>query len=135
MKHTIKCLLVIWITSLPFSLHAEETFKLAPNQQAFVLEHMKSMLETIGQMQFKLAEGKPQEIAPLVQALQKKQKATRPKGIGKSFPDGFRVLSKKMNQHWNNLKQPIHDPKVIHQELNQILNQCNACHRSYQLER
>ena len=109
--------------------------ELNPKQQEFVLSHMKSMLETIGAIQLDLAEGNPERVAQRVQALKAGEHKVKPKGIGKSFPKGFRAMSREMNKHWKLLLQPTSDDKKIQQELHLILNQCNACHRSYQLKR
>lgn len=109
--------------------------ELQPHQRAFVLNHMKSMLETIGAIQLDLAEGKPELVAERVQALKQKEHKTKPKGLGKSFSPGFRAMSKQMNLHWQVLMQPIQDEKKILQQLHHVLVQCNACHQSFQLKR
>lgn len=104
-------------------------------QQEFVLNHMKSMLETIGAIQQHLADDNPEQVAERVKELKAHERAVKPKGIGKSFPPGFRAMSKAMNQHWKVLLQPTANEKKIQRELHLILNQCNACHRSYELKR
>lgn len=114
-------------TRQPVSLEAR--------QQAFVLDHMKSMLETIGAIQADLAQGKPQQVAQRVQQLKQHESDTKPQRLGRALPAGFRSMSKAMNQHWQVLLQPSQDDKKIQQQLHLLLNQCNACHRSYRLER
>ena len=109
--------------------------ELRPEQQNFVLSHMKSMLETIGAIQLDMAEGNSEKIAQRVRAFKAEEHKIKPRGIGKWFPKGFRAMSKEMNKHWKVLLQPTTDDKKVQQELHLILNQCNACHRSYQLKR
>ena len=85
-------------TRQPVSLEAR--------QQAFVLDYMKSMLETIGAIQADLAQGKPQQVAQRVQQLKQHEGDTKPPGLGRALPAGFRSMSKAMNQHWQALLQP-----------------------------
>ena len=122
---------------IPATSQADDRLMVELNgkQQEFVLNHMRSMLETIGAIQQHLADGNPEQVAEQVKELKAHERAVKPKGIGKSFPPGFRAMSKTMNQHWKVLLQPTTDDKKIQQELHLILNQCNACHRSYQLKR
>lgn len=127
------------LTALLFTAYTQADDRLMVElngkQQEFVLSHMKSMLETIGAIQQHLADGNPEQVAEQVKELKAHERAVKPKGIGKSFPPGFRAMSKAMNQHWKVLLQPTTNDKKIQQELHLILNQCNACHRSYQLKR
>ena len=116
-------------------IDSRQVVELNKEQQAFVLGHMKSMLETISTIQSDLAQGQAEHVAQRVQALKTNEHQNKPRGLGKSFPKGFRAMSRQMNQHWKVLLEPTTDDKKIQQELHLILNQCNACHRSYQLKR
>ena len=102
-------------------------------QEAFVLEHMKTMLETLAQINQHLANQTPDKVASLVKEMQQQSDQKKPKGLGKSFPKGFRTLSQQMNKHWKQLMTPSQDAATINGTVSEILNQCNACHRSYKL--
>lgn len=130
-------LLVTAILHLPLPAQADERQPVTLNttQQTFVLGHMKSMLETIAAIQLDLSQGQPELVAERVMQLKAGERQSKPKGIGKSFPEGFKAMSREMNKHWKALLQPTQDVNNIQQELHLILNQCNACHRSYQLVR
>lgn len=131
--------LVVVASTLSLHTHAEAPIDqrtqvdLNPVQKAFVLGHMKNMLETIAQINQHLAKQQPERVAQLVKDMQQKSHQQRPKGLGKSFPDGFRAMSKQMNQHWKVLMSPTSDISKVNGKMADILNQCNACHRSYQL--
>ncbi len=102
-------------------------------QKSYVLDHMKTMLETIALIQSNLADGKPEQVAHHVQTLQTAARKNHPKGLKSALPEGFRALSKTMNSHWKVLATTTKDASTVNGELAVILNQCNACHRSYSL--
>lgn len=102
-------------------------------KKTYVLEQMRVMLETIANIQQDLANTQPEHVAPRVQAMQKNAADTLPAGLSNALPGGFRAMSKTMNSHWKTLATPTSNSATINGELANILNQCNACHRSYRI--
>ncbi|MDK2776334.1 MAG: hypothetical protein KYX62_01570 [Pseudomonadota bacterium] len=132
MKRLLTCLLL----SASFTaVHAEERspVNLNQDQHGWVLEYMRHMLETIADMQGLVAAGKTSEVAARVQVLNEYAGATKPKGIGQQFPQGFRAMSQQMNRYWQQLETPSDDAAQVLQTSQQMLNTCNACHRVYYL--
>ena len=133
---------LMMVAATTFSSHSlaetpadqRQEVSLNPTQKAFVLGHMKNMLETIARINRHLASQQPERVAQLVKEMQQESQKQKPKGIGKSFPDGFRSISKQMNMHWKELMTPTSDVGKVNGKMADILNQCNACHRSYKLK-
>lgn len=131
---TLTVTLLLALLSTPAMAEQREQVTLNDTQKTYVLGHMKTMLEAIAQINQHLADQQPERVAMLVKDMQQTSHQNKPKGLGKSFPDGFRAMSRQMNQHWKALMTPTSDISKVNRELSSILNQCNACHRSYKLK-
>lgn len=131
---TLTATLLLALLSTPAMAEQRKQVTLNDTQKTYVLGHMKTMLEAIAQINQHLADQQPERVAMLVKDMQQTSHQNKPKGLGKSFPDGFRAMSRQMNQHWKALMTPTSDISKVNRELSSILNQCNACHRSYKLK-
>jgi len=131
---TVTATLLLALLSTPALAENREHVTLNDTQKTYVLGHMKTMLEAIAQINQHLADQQPERVAILVKDMQKASHQSKPKGLGKSFPDGFRAFSRQMNQHWKTLMTPTSDISKVNREMSNILTQCNACHRSYKLK-
>lgn len=109
-----------------------EVFALKADEQQWVREYMRQMLETVTLIQGDLAAEKPGAIAARVSALNTFQAETKPKGIGRSFPQGFRTMAQSMDQQWQTLAASDSSAEAL-KNSHMLLNYCNACHRSYRL--
>jgi len=121
---------------LPITPQAEEQrlpVSLQPEQHEWVLEYMRSMLETVADIQGDLAAAQPGQAALRAQQINQFVTDTKPRGIGRSFPPAFRAMSAQMNSYWATLATPAGDSRVIMENTRALLNTCNACHRTFYL--
>ncbi|MAD46548.1 MAG: hypothetical protein CMI02_13870 [Oceanospirillaceae bacterium] len=115
---------------------AEETreaVRLNEQQHDWVLEYMRRMLETVSDMQGHLATGNTEKVAEQATSVRSFARNTKPRGIGKQFPAGFKSMARQMNASWTELATPTDDAAQISATTQKLLNSCNACHRVYYL--
>lgn len=129
--------LLLTLFTLPVTASPDDhriPVSLNDTQKTYVQGHMKTMLEAISQINQHLANQQPEKVAQLVKDMQQQSHQKKPKGLGKALPDDFRALSRQMNGHWKVLMTPTSDIGKVNGKVADILNQCNACHRSYRLK-
>lgn len=131
-----------YLTAKPKSHHIVNTpsldqriiVLLEDKQRAFVLGHMRHMLETLTSVQQHMLNNEPEKVHEAVQKMQQNNHENRPKRLGKSFPAPFRAMSKQMNKHWHNLSVKSTDTAFIQKEVVNVMTTCNACHNAYQID-
>jgi cytochrome c556 len=127
---------VLFICILPRLAMAEDLVgveqrmevNLSPENKQFVLGYMRAMLETLTESQQHLSVQQPLKVAV---AAQKLMDQAQPVGLGKQLPVAFKAMSKQMNIYWNHLAQPSTDVTFIQENMVAVMQQCNACHRSF----
>lgn len=103
-------------------------------QKAFVLGHMREMLEALTDTQRLLLEGKKEEVAVRISQLMNKENSQRPRGLGKQLPPAFRAMSQSMHPYWTALQEPDLSAKEIQQNVVDVMQVCNACHRTFAIQ-
>ena len=133
MKYLISILMCSALFS-PYSYSEDnrEVLDLSPEPRRWVIEFMRQMLETLTAVQGKLADGDLPAVQAQVSALETFQKTTKPPRIGRSFPDGFKTMAHSMNDQWQVLGKSESVSDALRNS-QQLMNYCNACHRSYRL--
>jgi len=127
------CYFTLFYVSNAQAEETREAVYLNNQQNDWVLEYMRQMLETIGDVQGYLAEDNLQAAADRVKKLNQFANETKPKGIGKQFPPGFKNMAGQMNQVWNQLAEKQQSSQEAAAATQKLLNSCNACHRVYYL--
>jgi hypothetical protein len=116
------------------SLDLRVVVMLEEKQRAFVLGHMRDMLETLTVVQQNMLNNEPEKVHKAVQALLNSNHENRPKRLGKSFPAAFKAMSKQMDKHWQTLSVESTDTLLIQKEVVNVMTTCNACHNTYQID-
>ena len=132
----ISAVFLLFSFIIPVTLQAEEQrlpVSLQPEQHEWVLEYMRSMLETVADIQGDLAAAQPAQVALRAQQINQFVADTKPRGIGRSFPPAFRAMSAQMNSYWTALAGGSEDSRIIMENTRALLNTCNACHRTFYL--
>ncbi len=131
-KYLIALFAVLQLTATNAFADDRERLPLNPEEQQWVKETMRRMLETVGAIQGDLAQENTQVIASRIQQMNQYQNDTKPQRIGRSFPEGFRAMAKGMHQQWNALAESTSVSEAL-KNSQKLMNYCNACHRSYRL--
>lgn len=131
-KYLIALLAVLQLTATHAFADERELLPLNQEQQQWVKETMRRMLETLGAIQGDLAQENTQAIASRIQQMNQYQNDTKPQRIGRSFPQGFRAMANGMHQQWDALAESASVSEAL-KNSQQLMNYCNACHRSYRL--
>ena len=119
---------------LGFSAYADDNrmqVELNAEQKAFVLGHMRDMLETLTDTQQLLLEGNRTAIEARITQLQSHEQAQRPAGMGKQIPPAFRAMAQSMRPHWQAIKDPASSENEVRQHMVNLMRVCNACHRTF----
>ena len=103
-------------------------------QKSFVLGHMREMLEALADTQRLLLEGKEEEVAARISQLMNKENTQRPRGLGKQLSPAFRAMSQSMHPYWTALQEPGLSAKEIQQNVVDVMQVCNACHRTFAIQ-
>lgn len=120
------------IFSLPLRAEERQPVELNEQQRNWVIEYMRLMLETTADIQGLLASGKTELLADRITRLNQEAAQTKPRAIGQSFPEGFRFMANQMQTDWQILaNSPTREQALLNSQI--LLNQCNACHRSFYL--
>lgn len=132
LKQTALLGLSVAILSLPVHAEQRQPVELNTQQRDWVIEYMRLMLEATADIQGLLAQGKTELLAERVTRLNQEAALTKPRAIGQSFPEGFRFMAHQMQTDWQVLADsPTSDQALENSRT--LLNQCNACHRSFYL--
>ena len=118
--------------SLPANAEQRQPVELNTQQRDWVIEYMRLMLEATADIQGLLADGKAELLAQRINQLNQDSALTKPRAIGQSFPDGFRFMAHQMQTDWQLLADSQSSEQAL-QNSRTLLNQCNACHRSFYL--
>ncbi len=121
------------LSSLAFAAEAPQRMQVNLNseQKAFVLGHMRTMLETLTVTQQLLLDGKPEDVAAQIEKMQLAHQQQRPVGMGMVIPPAFRAMSQSMQPHWQALAEPSDNSEQIQRHVVNLMQICNACHRSF----
>lgn len=132
MKRIIALTVMLVLPAAP--VQAEETrmsVELNGEQKAFVLGHMRDMLETLTDTQQLLLEGDRDAIRERISQLQLHEQAARPKGMGQQLPPAFRAMAQSMRPHWQAIQDESLPVEAVQQHVVDLMRVCNACHRTF----
>jgi len=111
---------------------------MSPSNTSFVLDEMRGFLESVQQIN----EGVLTNNAQLVIDAGKKSGgsviAHAPKGLIKTLPIGFKKLGFATHDIFDEIRlKAMEDfnPKNTQIQLNKLLNNCTACHKTYKIKR
>ena len=113
------------------------TLTMSQSNQEFVMDEMRTFLESVQQIN----EGILKEDAGLIIKAAEKSGgsviAHAPQGMLKSLPIGFKQLGFATHDTFDAIAEEAQNnfnPKQTQQQLNTLLNNCTACHKSYKIE-
>lgn len=132
MKQTIALTVMLVLLGAP--VQAEDTrmpVELNAQQKAFVLGHMRDMLETLTETQQYLLEGNREAIRQRITQLQSHEQTARPKGMGQQIPPAFRAMAQSMRPHWQAIQDESLPVEAVQQHVVDLMRVCNACHRTF----
>ena len=132
MKRIIALTVMLVLPAAP--VQAEDSrmpVELNGEQKAFVLGHMRDMLETLTDTQQLLLEGDRDAIRERITQLQSHEQAARPRGMGQQIPPAFRAMAQSMRPHWQAIQDDSLPVEAVQQHVVDLMRVCNACHRTF----
>ena len=105
--------------------------ELSSQDKAFVLGHMRGMLEALTDTQQLLLDGDREALKARITQLQSREQDERPQGMGKRLPTAFRVMAQSMRPHWQAIQNPDLSEEEVRQHAVDLMRVCNACHQTF----
>jgi hypothetical protein len=113
------------------------TLKMSQSNQEFVMDEMRTFLESVQQINEGILN---EDVDLIIKAAEKSGGsviAHAPKGMLKSLPMGFKKLGFATHDTFDAIAEEAKsnfNPKQTQHQLNTLLNNCTACHKSYKIE-
>ena len=110
---------------------------MSESNRDFVLLEMRDFLESIQQINEGILNNKPELIIKASKHSGGSVIEHAPKGLLKSLPMGFKELGFATHDLFDEIAlnaEQNFDPKQTQNQLNSLLNNCTACHRSYKIQ-
>lgn len=114
-----------------------KTIIMSEGNREVVLGEMRNFLKTIQQINEGLLENNVEKIKNAAKSSGMNTGETVPQGLIKSLPYGFKEMGIGTHQLFDEMIKNLDDhfnKKDVQQQLNQILNNCVACHQVYQIK-
>lgn len=111
--------------------------KMTKNNRDFVLKEMREFLESVQQINDGIINKDPKKIISAGKNSGGSVIEHAPKGLLASLPVSFKKLGFATHDIFDEIKDSAmvnFNPKVTHKQLQKLLNNCVACHKSYKIE-
>lgn len=112
--------------------------KMTTENREFVMAEMRLFLESIKMINEGLAENNPTKIVSINQQSGVCKVDVVPQGLIKSLPVGFKTMGMQTHDYFDKIAKIAkenYSQKEIQKELNSLMNNCVACHRTYKITR
>lgn len=128
--------LLISLSSLVATQAAAESrieVSLPQQEHDWVLQNMRTMLETIASMQGAMAEESDGQRLKAIAQMTEWRKKTHPETLHEMMPESFIAMSREMQKHWQSLRHPDLPLAEQLEKTQELLDTCNACHKTFYL--
>lgn len=112
--------------------------KMSTENREFVMAEMRLFLESIKTINEGIAENNPEKIASIGKQSGVCKVEAVPKGLIKSLPLEFKNMGMQTHDYFDKIAtiaKENYSQKGIQKELNSLMNNCVACHRTYKISR
>ena len=124
-------LLTVLLSNPVYAAEERMVIELSSQDKAFVLGHMRGMLEALTDTQQLLLDGDREALKARITQLQSREQDERPQGMGKRLPTAFRVMAQSMRPHWQAIQNPDLSEEEVRQHVVDLMRVCNACHQTF----
>ena len=110
--------------------------KMSSQNREFAMAEMRLFLESIKTINEGLVENNPTKIVSIDQQSGVCKVDVVPQGLIKSLPVGFKTMGMQTHDYFDKIAKIAkenYSQKEIQKELNSLMNNCVACHRTYKI--
>ena len=110
--------------------------KMTPENREYVMAEMRGFLESIQKINEGIAKNDPTIIEKVGQESGSYKVDGVPKGLVKSLPLGFKKMGFETHELFDvmaKMAKENYDRQQTQEKLNQLLNNCVACHKTYKI--
>lgn len=110
--------------------------KMTPENREYVMAEMRGFLESVQKINEGIAKNDPKIIEKVGHESGSCKVDGVPKGLVKSLPLGFKKMGFETHELFDvmaKMAQENYDRQQTQEKLNQLLNNCVACHKTYKI--
>ena len=110
--------------------------KMSESNRAFVMEEMRDFLESVQMINEGILSQNPEKVIKAGQRSGGSVIGHAPEGLLRSLPIGFKQLGFSTHDIFDEIASSAtenFEPKETQKQLNELLNNCVACHQSYKI--
>ena len=110
--------------------------KMTPENREYVMAEMRGFLESVQKINEGIAKNDPKIIEKVGQESGSYKVDGVPKGLVKSLPLGFKKMGFETHELFDvmaKMAKENYDRQQTQEKLNQLLNNCVACHKTYKI--